>query len=150
MKKVLSHIEKAKKEGAKLIYGGNRVMTESGGYFIEPTIFDEVSPKMSIAKEEIFGPVLAILTFETPEEGIAMANDTDYGLTASVFSASNKTAHNAARQIRAGTVSVNCYGEGDVSTPFGGFGLSGFGGRDKSLAAHDQYCELKTIWMDMS
>ena len=150
MKKVLSHIEKAKKEGAKLICGGNRVMTESGGYFVEPTIFDEVSPKMSIAKEEIFGPVLAILTFETPEEGIAMANDTEYGLTASVFSASNKTAHNAARQIRAGTVSVNCYGEGDISTPFGGFGLSGFGGRDKSLSAHDQYCELKTIWMDMS
>ena len=150
MKKVLSHIEKAKKEGAKLICGGNRVMAESGGYFVEPTIFDEVSPKMSIAKEEIFGPVLAILTFETPEEGIAMANDTEYGLTASVFSASNKTAHNAARQIRAGTVSVNCYGEGDISTPFGGFGLSGFGGRDKSLAAHDQYCELKTIWMDMS
>jgi len=150
MEKVLSHIEKAKKEGAKLICGGNRVMTESGGYFVEPTIFDEVSPKMSIAKEEIFGPVLAILTFETPEEGIAMANDTEYGLTASVFSASNKTAHNAARQIRAGTVSVNCYGEGDISTPFGGFGLSGFGGRDKSLAAHDQYCELKTIWMDMS
>ena len=150
MKKVLSHIEKAKKEGAKLICGGNRVMTDSGGYFVEPTIFDEVSPKMSIAKEEIFGPVLAILTFETPEEGIAMANDTEYGLTASVFSASNKTAHNAARQIRAGTVSVNCYGEGDISTPFGGFGLSGFGGRDKSLAAHDQYCELKTIWMDMS
>ena len=150
MKKVLSHIEKAKKEGAKLICGGNRVMTESGGYFVEPTIFDEVSPKMSIAKEEIFGPVLAILTFETPEEGLAMANDTEYGLTASVFSASNKTAHNAARQIRAGTVSVNCYGEGDISTPFGGFGLSGFGGRDKSLAAHDQYCELKTIWMDMS
>ena len=150
MKKVLSHIEKAKKEGAKLICGGNRAMTESGGYFVEPTIFDEVSPKMSIAKEEIFGPVLAILTFETPEEGIAMANDTEYGLTASVFSASNKTAHNAARQIRAGTVSVNCYGEGDISTPFGGFGLSGFGGRDKSLAAHDQYCELKTIWMDMS
>ena len=150
MKKVLSHIEKAKKEGAKLICGGNRVMAESGGYFVEPTIFDEVSPKMSIAKEEIFGPVLAILTFETPEEGIAMANDTEYGLTASVFSASNKTAHNAARQIRAGTVSVNCYGEGDISTPFGGFGLSGFGGRDKSLSAHDQYCELKTIWMDMS
>ena len=150
MKKVLSHIEKAKKEGAKLICGGNRVMAESGGYFVEPTVFDEVSPKMSIAKEEIFGPVLAILTFETPEEGLAMANDTEYGLTASVFSASNKTAHNAARQIRAGTVSVNCYGEGDISTPFGGFGLSGFGGRDKSLAAHDQYCELKTIWMDMS
>ena len=125
-------------------------MTDSGGFFVEPTIFDNVSPKMTIAKEEIFGPVLAIITFKSAEEGIALANDTEYGLTASIFSASNKTAHNAARQIRAGTVSVNCYGEGDASTPFGGFGMSGFGGRDKSLVAHDQYCELKTIWMDMS
>ena len=79
-----------------------------------------------------------------------MANDTEFGLAASVFTESNKTAHNAARQIRAGTVSVNCYGEGDHGTPFGGYKLSGFGGRDKSLAAHDQYCELKTVWMDLS
>ena len=150
MNKVLKYIDQAKKEGAKLICGGKQIMTGSGGYFVEPTIFDNVTPKMTIAKEEIFGPVLAIITFKSAEEGIAIANDTEYGLTASIFSASNKTAHNAARQIRAGTVSVNCYGEGDASTPFGGFGLSGFGGRDKSLVAHDQYCELKTIWMDMS
>ena len=150
MDKVLKYIDQAKKEGARLICGGKQIMTDSGGFFVEPTIFDNVSPKMTIAKEEIFGPVLAIITFKSAEEGIALANDTEYGLTASIFSASNKTAHNAARQIRAGTVSVNCYGEGDASTPFGGFGMSGFGGRDKSLVAHDQYCELKTIWMDMS
>ncbi len=150
LKKVLGHIKKAQKEGARLVHGGKQVMTKSGGYFVEPTIFDDVTPDMSIARDEVFGPVLAVIAFETPEEAIALANDTDYGLAASVFSASNKTAHNAARQIRAGTVSVNCYGEGDISTPFGGFGLSGFGGRDKSLAAHDQYCELKTIWMDLS
>ncbi|MBC6417145.1 MAG: aldehyde dehydrogenase family protein, partial [Rhodospirillales bacterium] len=92
----------------------------------------------------------AVSAFETPEEGIAMANDSDYGLTASVFTGSNKTAHNAARALRAGTVSVNCYSEGDAATPFGGYKLSGFGGRDKSLAAHDHYCETKTIWIDLS
>tara|TARA_B100000963_G_scaffold344233_1_gene346877 strand:- start:283 stop:1269 length:987 start_codon:yes stop_codon:yes gene_type:complete len=150
MDKVLKYIDQGKKEGAKLICGGNQILIDSGGFFVEPTIFDDVNPNMTIAKEEIFGPVLAIITFKSIEEGIALANDTEYGLAASIFSASNKTAHNAARQIRAGTVSVNCYGEGDISTPFGGFGLSGFGGRDKSLSAHDQYCELKTIWMDMS
>ena len=125
-------------------------MEDSGGYYIAPTIFDDVTAGMQLAREEVFGPVLAIMTFDTPEEAIAMANDTEYGLAASVFTANNKTAHNAARMIRAGTVSVNCYGEGDVSTPFGGYKQSGFSGRDKSLAAHDQYCELKTIWIDLS
>ena len=149
MEKVLGHVEQAKKDGARLIHGGRRVLAETGGYFVEPTIFDEVTPEMPLAREEVFGPVLAVMTFRTPEEAIAMANDTDYGLAASVFARSNKTAHNAARQLRAGTVSVNCYGEGDQGTPFGGYKLSGFGGRDKSLAAHDQYCELKTVWMDL-
>lgn len=150
MDKVLGHIEKAKAEGATLVRGGKRVLTETGGYFVEPTVFDNVTRDMSLAREEVFGPVLAIMTFETPEEAIEIANDSDFGLAASVFTASNKTAHNAARGIRAGTVAVNCYGEGDISTPFGGYKLSGFGGRDKSLAAHDQYCETKTIWIDLS
>ncbi len=150
MNKVLEHIAAAKKDGANLVFGGNRTRIESGGFFIQPTIFDNVTQDMRLAQEEVFGPVLAVSTFETPEQGIAMANDTNYGLTASVFTKSNKTAHNAARSIRAGTISVNCYGEGDATTPFGGYKLSGFGGRDKSLAAHDQYCELKTIWMDLS
>jgi len=148
--KVLGHIAAAEEEGARLVRGGKRVLTETGGYFVEPTIFEDVAPDMRLAREEIFGPVLAVMTFDTPEQAIALANDSDYGLAASLFTASNKTAHNAARAIRAGTVSVNCYGEGDVTTPFGGYKLSGFGGRDKSLAAHDQYCETKTIWMDLS
>lgn len=150
MKKVLEHIHAAKADGAELLVGGNRVRVESGGFFIEPTVFDKVTYDMRLAREEVFGPVLAVSAFETPEQGIALANDTAYGLAASVFTASNKTAHNAARAIRAGTVAINCYGEGDATTPFGGYKLSGFGGRDKSLAAHDQYCELKTIWMDLS
>ena len=150
MNKVLEHIHAAKDAGAKLAIGGNRVRVESGGFFIEPTVFDEVTGSMRLAREEVFGPVLAVSDFETPEQGIALANDTEYGLAASVFTNSNKTAHNAARAIRAGTVAINCYGEGDATTPFGGYKLSGFGGRDKSLAAHDQYCELKTIWIDLS
>lgn len=150
MEKVMAHIEEAKKAGARLVCGGKRAMTDTGGYFVEPTIFDNVTPDMALAREEVFGPVLAILTFDTPEEAIALANDTDYGLAASVFCAKNKGAHTAARQIRAGTVAVNCYGEGDIRTPFGGYKLSGFGGRDKSLAAHGQYCETKTIWVDLS
>ena len=150
LNKVLGHVEQAKKDGARLVFGGERVLTETGGYFVQPTIFDGVTPDMSIAREEVFGPVLAVVSFSTAEEAIALANDTEYGLAASVFTSSNKTAHNAARQVRAGTISVNCYGEGDQGTPFGGYKLSGFGGRDKSLAAHDQYCELKTVWMDLS
>ena len=150
LEKVLGHIEQAKSEGARLVCGGERVLTETGGYFVQPTIFDDVTPEMQLAREEVFGPVLAVMTFKTPEEAIALANDTEFGLAASVFADCNKTAHNAARRIRAGTVSVNCYGEGDHGTPFGGYKLSGFGGRDKSLAAHDQYCELKTVWMDLS
>ncbi|MEM8498012.1 MAG: aldehyde dehydrogenase [Pseudomonadota bacterium] len=150
MDKVLAAINTAKEQGATLVCGGNAVRVDSGGYFVEPTIFADVTPDMALAREEVFGPVLAILSFDTPEQAIALANDSDYGLAASVFTANNKTAHNAARAIRAGTVAVNCYGEGDVSTPFGGYKQSGFGGRDKSLAAHDQYCELKTIWIDLS
>lgn len=148
--KVLGHIEQAKKDGAQLVFGGERVLTETGGYFVQPTIFDGVTPDMALAREEVFGPVLAVISYASPEEAITIANDTEYGLAASVFTASNKTAHTAARQVRAGTVSVNCYGEGDHGTPFGGYKLSGFSGRDKSLAAHDQYCELKTVWMDLS
>lgn len=150
MDKVLGHIEQAKREGARLVYGGSRVLAETGGYYVQPTIFEGVTPDMALSREEVFGPVLAVMSYASPEEAIAIANDTEYGLAASVFTSSNKTAHTAARRVRAGTVSVNCYGEGDHGTPFGGYKLSGFSGRDKSLAAHDQYCELKTVWMDLS
>ena len=144
VKKVSSYLKKGK-SSAKLALGG-----KAKGGFVEPTIFDSVKPGDVLAKEEIFGPVLSVISVASAEEAVAVANDTDYGLTASVFSANGKRALRAARTIRAGTVTVNCYGEGDITTPFGGYKQSGFGGRDNSLHAHDQYTELKTIWIDLS
>ena len=146
--RILGYIRKGKSEGAKVVLGGEAIGTE--GYFIAPTIFDGVRPEMTIAREEIFGPVLSIITVANADEAVKVANDTAYGLTASVFTANARRAHRMARAIRAGTVTVNCYGEGDVSTPFGGYKTSGFGGRDKSIHAHDQYTEMKTIWLDVS
>ena len=120
------------------------------GNFVAPTIFDGVRPGDRLAREEIFGPVLSVIEVASFEEAIEVANDTEYGLAASVFTANGTKAIRAARAIRAGTITVNAYGEGDVTTPFGGYKLSGFGGRDKGLHAHDQYTELKTIWIDLS
>tara|TARA_R110002073_G_scaffold245044_5_gene407539 strand:- start:79872 stop:81377 length:1506 start_codon:yes stop_codon:yes gene_type:complete len=147
--RILGYIEIGKKEGATLVCGGNALEID-GGYYVEPTIFDNVTADMTIAREEIFGPVLAVLEIASVDEAVALANDTNYGLAASLFTANVKTAHRMARAIQAGTVTVNCYGEGDMSTPFGGFKESGFGGRDNSIHAHDQYTELKTIWLDLS
>jgi gamma-glutamyl-gamma-aminobutyraldehyde dehydrogenase len=149
MEKVLRYIESGKKEKARLVCGGRRVLEDTGGWFIEVTIFDEVDNNMKIAREEIFGPVLSVIPFDTEEEAVAIANDTNYGLAASLYSRDLSKAHRLARAIRAGTVSVNCYSEGDVTTPFGGFKESGFFGRDKSIYAHEQYTELKTIWMQL-
>jgi gamma-glutamyl-gamma-aminobutyraldehyde dehydrogenase len=147
--KILGYIEIGKKEGAKVIAGGNAI--EAGdGLFIEPTIFDGVTPDMTIALEEIFGPVVALIEVSSDQEGLKLANDTEYGLQASLYTSNVKNAHRYARALQAGTVSVNCYGEGDIATPFGGYKLSGFGGRDNSLQAHEQYCETKTIWIDLS
>ena len=120
------------------------------GNFVEPTIFDGVEPGSPLANEEIFGPLLSVITVASTEQAIAVANASDCGLTASVFSANGKRAIRAARALQAGTVTVNCYGEGDITTPFGGYKQSGFGGRDNSVHAHDQYTELKTIWIDLS
>jgi gamma-glutamyl-gamma-aminobutyraldehyde dehydrogenase len=146
---ILGYIEKGKAEGGKLILGGSAI--ENGdGLFIEPTIFDDIKPDMTIAREEIFGPVLSIITVGSTDEAVKVANDTNYGLAASVFTANVKQAHRVARAIKAGTVTVNCFGEGDISTPFGGYKQSGFGGRDNSIHAHDQYTEMKTIWIDLS
>jgi len=150
LEKVLGYIATGKAEGAKLIMGGKRILEKTGGYFVEVTIFDEVSNKMKIAREEIFGPVLSVIPFTTEEEAIALANDTNYGLAASLYTQDLNRAHRATRAIRAGTVSVNCFSEGDITTPFGGFKTSGFFGRDKSIWAHQQYTELKTIWMQLA
>ncbi len=117
--------------------------------FVTPRVI-EVTKDDPKARDEIFGPVLSVVTVASTEEAIAVANDTAYGLAASVFTANTRTAIRAARDIRAGTVTVNCYGEGDITTPFGGYKQSGFGGRDNGMHAHDQYCEVKTIWIDLT
>lgn len=147
--KVMGYIEQGKKEGAKLLLGGE-ALAEGSGLFIPPTIFDGVTPEMTIAKEEIFGPVLAIITAGSDEEAFTIANDTCYGLQASLFTSNVRRALQGAKNLKAGTVTVNCYGEGDITTPFGGMKLSGFGGRDNGMEAFDQYLETKTIWVDLS
>ncbi len=144
--KVNSYLEQAKADGCKLVYGGKTL----GGAYVEPTVVDGVTPQSRLFREEIFGPILCVTTFNTVQEAIQLANDTNYGLAASVFTANQRNAMKLAREIQAGTVTVNCFGEGDVSTPFGGHGESGFGGRDKSIHAHDQYTELKTVWIDIT
>ena len=146
LSRVLSFIESGKRDGASLVLGGSRAMPESGGFFLEPTLFDGVTNDMEIAREEIFGPVLSVIAVADAEEAVRVANDTPYGLAASLYTDDLNTAHKIARAIRAGTVSVNCFSEGDQGAPFGGFKQSGFGGREKSLLAHDQYTEVKTIW----
>lgn len=150
LEKVLGYIASGQKEGAKLTFGGKQVRQDSGGYFVEVTIFDAVKPQMKIAREEIFGPVLSVISFKTEDEALQMANDTNYGLAASLYTRDLNTAHRAARAIKAGTVSVNCFSEGDISTPFGGYKQSGFAGRDKSVFAHEQYTELKTVWIQLA
>jgi gamma-glutamyl-gamma-aminobutyraldehyde dehydrogenase len=140
--RVLSYIEAGRAE-SKLLLGGGRVKQESGGYYIEPTIFD-TQADAKIAREEIFGPVLSVITFDTVEEAIRIANDSEYGLAAAVWTSNLTTAHEVARSLRAGTVWVNCYDEGgDMNFPFGGYKQSG-NGRDKSLHALEKYTELKS------
>ncbi len=143
--KVSDYLKTARKEGLRIIQGG---FTDRGIY-VQPTIVDGVTPKSALFREEIFGPVLCVTTFKTEAEAIALANDTDYGLAASVYTGKLSRAIRVSRAVRAGTVTVNCFGEGDATTPFGGYKQSGFGGRDKSVYALDQYTELKTIWIDV-
>jgi gamma-glutamyl-gamma-aminobutyraldehyde dehydrogenase len=142
--KVRSYLDVAAEEKLKVVFGGE---TEHGAY-VQPTVVDGVGQDSRLFKEEIFGPVLSVTTFNTVGEAIALANDSVYGLAASVYTDDLRNAVKVARAIRAGVVTVNCFGEGDVTTPFGGYKESGFGGRDKSQWAHDQYTEIKTIWID--
>lgn len=147
--KILGYLDVGRKEKATVLTGGSAI--EIGdGLFIEPTVFDNVTPDMRIAREEIFGPVFAIIEVASDAHALQVANDSSYGLQASLYTSNVRNAHRFARALQAGTVSVNCYAEGDITTPFGGYKLSGFGGRDNSLQAHDQYCETKTIWLDLS
>ncbi|WP_426220682.1 aldehyde dehydrogenase [Pseudomonas sp. DWRC2-2] len=144
--KVSSYLVQAGNENLRVVYGGKT----QGDIYVEPTVVDGVGADSVLFKEEIFGPVLTVTTFNTLEEAIALANDTIYGLAASVYTDNLRNAIKLSREIRAGIVTVNCFGEGDASTPFGGYKQSGFGGRDKSIWAHDQYTEIKTIWIDVS
>lgn len=130
----------------KAIIGGD---TQEGA-FVEATVIEVPNNAHTLARDEIFGPVLTVIEVSSFDEAVAVANDTEYGLCASLFTANAKRAIRGARMLRAGTVTVNSYGEGDISTPFGGYKQSGFGGRDNGLQAHDQYTQLKTIWVDLS
>ncbi|RFB76519.1 aldehyde dehydrogenase [Methylovirgula sp. 4M-Z18] len=148
--RVLGAIDQARKDGARVVSGGNQLLQETGGWFVEATVVDNVRAETALARDEIFGPVVAVLPFETEEEAIRIANASAYGLAATVFSTDINVAIRVARQVQAGTVAVNGYGEGDITTPFGGYKTSGFGGYDKGLEAFDQYTQLKTIWVTLS
>ena len=149
LEKVMGYIDRGRAEGARVVSGGSRMLEDSGGYFVAPTIFDGVTNDMTIAREEIFGPVLSTIPFDTEEEGVRLANETAYGLAAAVYTRDLDAAFRVSRALRAGTVGVNAYSEGDITTPFGGYKQSGFGGRDKGLEALEQYTEKKTIWVSL-
>jgi len=149
MRGVLARIEAGQAEGARLRLGGRQVRAESGGFYIEPTIFDCPAQDSALVREEIFGPVLAAQRFATEDEAIALANDSAYGLGAGLWTANLGRAHRLSRRLKAGLVWVNCYADGDITVPFGGVKQSGFG-RDKSLHALDKYCDLKTTWIDIT
>jgi gamma-glutamyl-gamma-aminobutyraldehyde dehydrogenase len=146
--KNLRFVEGATREGARLVTGGRQILQDTGGFYMAPTIFGEVMPGMQLAREEVFGPVLAVMRFRDEDEAIRLANATDYGLAAAVWTSNLSRAHRMIRAVRAGVVHVNTYGGTDITVPLGGFKQSGFG-RDKSLHALDKYSDLKTAWIQL-
>ncbi|MDE2313282.1 MAG: aldehyde dehydrogenase family protein [Elusimicrobia bacterium] len=145
--RVLGYVAAGKKEGAKLLCGGEEL--SGGGYFVKPTVFSDVKDSMKIAREEIFGPVLTVMPFESADEVVARANSTDYGLVAGVWTKDVKKAHKMAQGLRAGTVWINCYHFVDAAAPWGGYKQSGYG-REKSQYAIDLYTQLKSVWVDLN
>jgi len=144
MATALRYIETANGEGNSLRLGGRRVREETGGFYVEPTVFDAVKPAHTLAREEVFGPVLAVTRFKTPQEAVAIANGTVYGLAAGLWTRDVTLAHRTARELKAGLVWVNGWDACDITMPFGGFKQSGFG-RDRSLHALHKYADLKAI-----
>ncbi|MDZ4811798.1 MAG: aldehyde dehydrogenase [Pseudomonadota bacterium] len=149
MQRVLDYVDKGKAQGAELRLGGNRTMAASGGFYIEPTIFDRVQHDMTISREEIFGPVLSVIAFDSEEEALRIANDSQYGLAAGLWTRDLSRAHRVARKLRAGSVWVNYWDGGDMTAPFGGYKQSG-NGRDKSLHAFEKYSEVKATWINLA
>ncbi|RPI25798.1 MAG: aldehyde dehydrogenase [Actinobacteria bacterium] len=147
--RVTGYIARGREEGAEVVAGGERALTETGGYFVEPTVFANVANSMAIARDEIFGPIVGIIPFDGEAEALQIANDTIYGLSAAVWTGDLARAHRTARAIRAGTVWVNNFDQADITAPFGGFKQSGFGGKDKSLHALDKYTNVKTTWINL-
>ncbi|KGD87562.1 aldehyde dehydrogenase family protein [Rhizobium sp. YS-1r] len=145
MQKVLGMIATGEKEGARRAFGAEQRLTETGGYYISPGVFVDMTNDMSLARQEIFGPVLAAIPFDTEEEALRLANDTIYGLAGAVFTKDMDRAHRFSEAIHAGTVWINTYDMSSFATPFGGFKQSGFG-RDRSVHAINKYCDYKTIW----
>ena len=146
LERVLGHLDHGLAEGASLRVGGHRVLTDTGGAYLEPTVVTGAAADNPLVREEIFGPVLAVQVVNDEAEAVRVAGDTQYGLAAALWTSDLGTAHRVSRALRAGTVWVNCYEEGDMAVPFGGVKLSGFG-RDKSRHALDEYTSLKTTWI---
>jgi acyl-CoA reductase-like NAD-dependent aldehyde dehydrogenase len=145
LQRVLGYIDSGVRDGARLALGGHQALKETGGFYVEATVLDGVRPDMKVAREEIFGPVLAVMTFREEAEAVRLANDTPYGLAAAVWTADMNVAHRMSAALRGGTVWVNAFDRSTMATPFGGFKLSGFG-RDRSPHAIEKYCDLKTVW----
>lgn len=149
LSKDLGFVEKARQEGGTVVTGGSRILEETGGTYMQPTIVTGVKPGMTLFQEEVFGPVLAVTIFRTEEEAVRLANGTEYGLASAVWTSDLGRAHRMIRAVHAGVVHVNTYGGSDITVPLGGFKQSGFG-RDKSLHAMEKYTDLKTAWIDLT
>jgi aldehyde dehydrogenase (NAD+) len=149
--RVLSYVEKGRAEGARLVVGGERAAYDGSdrGYWLQPTVFDAVQPEHTIAREEIFGPVLSVLGFSDEDEALAIANRSEYGLAAGVWTRDVKKAHRFARELEAGTVWINTYHPADAASPFGGYKQSGFG-RELGEYSLDLYTQIKSVWVDLN